>query len=62
MCVHMRCFSLNQISCHFSQVQVGSTIVAVVKVMDGSGRSFPSSQFKHMNLVPYPKTAHIDVQ
>jgi nuclear pore complex protein Nup210 len=45
-----------------NKVQVGAAIVAIVKVMDSSGRSFPASQFKHMNLVPYLKTAHIDVK
>ena len=44
------------------QVQVGSRILAFVKVVDGRGVVFPPSQHKYMNLLPYTKSSYIDVR
>ncbi|KAL5479756.1 hypothetical protein EMCRGX_G023329 [Ephydatia muelleri] len=43
-------------------VQVGSRILAFVKVVDGRGVVFPPSQHKYMNLLPYTKSSYIDVR
>ena len=43
------------------QVQVGSSILAFVKIVDGRGVAFPPSQHKYMNLLPYTKSSYIDI-
>ena len=38
------------------------TIIAVVMVMDSSGKTFNIDQLDHMMLLPHPYTSHITVR
>jgi hypothetical protein len=44
------------------KVQVGSSVVAHVRVLNDRAKAFPSNQHKLMKLLPNPKTDHISVK